>query len=258
RGPGDPGGWVRERVGAGGVVGLAPALTGAPSALAWHTAGTTLLAIPPSSVAGAVGPVPGPPPAQRAELEALFDHAPALAGLSTEDGLGLMAAARPVSLPPGALLNLSGAQDAAVVASGVLVRGDGMELRAGALVGPFGVPPAGPVGAARTPVRAWVLPAFGGLPVLLRSSAPPVPGTGPAFGVHPRPGTRRWPHRPARHRPQWTRRRTGSSSGNCGGCSSCCCSSRSCSPEATCCPARRGARCRTTVRCCTSTRARRP
>jgi putative peptide zinc metalloprotease protein len=185
RRPGDPGGWVRERVGAGGVVGLAPALTGAPSALAWHTAGTTLLAIPPSSVAVAVGPVPGPPPAERAELEALFDHAPALAGLSTEDRLGLMAAARPVSLPPGALLNLSGAQDAAVVASGVLVRGDGMELRAGTLVGPFGVPPAGPVGAARTPVRAWVLPAFGGLPVLLRSSTPPVPGIGPAFGVHP-------------------------------------------------------------------------
>ena len=64
RRPGDPSGTVRERVGAGGVVGLASALTGAPAALAWHTAGTTLLAVPSSAVAAAVGPLPGPPPAE--------------------------------------------------------------------------------------------------------------------------------------------------------------------------------------------------
>jgi putative peptide zinc metalloprotease protein len=35
RAPGDPAGTVRERVGVGGVVGLGPAVTGAPSPLAW-------------------------------------------------------------------------------------------------------------------------------------------------------------------------------------------------------------------------------
>ncbi len=39
-----------QRVGAGGVVGLASALRGAPASLAWHTAGTTLLAVPSSAV----------------------------------------------------------------------------------------------------------------------------------------------------------------------------------------------------------------
>ena len=62
RRPGDPAGTVRERVGAGGVVGLANAITGAPAALAWHTAGTTLLALPSTAVAAAVGPLPGRPP----------------------------------------------------------------------------------------------------------------------------------------------------------------------------------------------------
>ena len=57
RAPDDPPGTVRERVGAGGVVGLGPAVTGAPSPLHWHTAGTTLLSIPSSTVAAAVGPV---------------------------------------------------------------------------------------------------------------------------------------------------------------------------------------------------------
>src|SRR5207247_856882 len=89
RRPGDPSGMVRERVGAGGVVGLANALTGAAAALAWHTAGTTLLAVPSSAVAAAVGPVSGPPPAERAELEHLLASTPALAALSEEDRLGL-------------------------------------------------------------------------------------------------------------------------------------------------------------------------
>jgi putative peptide zinc metalloprotease protein len=189
RQPGDPGGWVRERVGAGGVVGLAAALTGAPSALAWHTAGTRLLALPPSTVASAVGPIPGPPPAQRAELDRLCDTTVALSALSTEDRLGLVAAARAVTLAPGEPLMLYGGQDAAVIASGVLVRPDGVELRAGALIGPFGVPPAGSLGQARTPVRVWVLPALGGLPMLLGGSGadavPLGPGVAPVAGVHP-------------------------------------------------------------------------
>src|SRR2546429_7120628 len=46
----DPGGWGPERVGPGGVVGLGAALTRAPSVLSWHTAGTTLLAVPASTV----------------------------------------------------------------------------------------------------------------------------------------------------------------------------------------------------------------
>jgi len=192
RRPGDPGGWIRERVGAGGVVGLAAALTGAPSALAWHTAGTTLLAISPASVASAVGPVPGPPPAERAELEQLFDHSAALSALSTEDRLGLIAAARPGTLQPGGTLTLPGPQDAAIIASGMFVRNDGVALRTGALIGPYGVSAAGPLGEARTPVRLWVLPAFGGLPLLLGTPAPtPValgPGAAPASGAHPPAG----------------------------------------------------------------------
>jgi putative peptide zinc metalloprotease protein len=192
RRPGDPTGSVRERVGAGGVVGLAPAITGAPSALAWYTAGTTLLAIPSWSVAAAVGPLTGPHPVDRAELEHAFDHAPVLAQLNAEDRLGLSAAARPVSLLPGEPVTLRGADDALIVVSGVLAGTDGRELRAGALVGPFGVASTGPVAAARTPVRAWILPALGGLPLLLGRSAPdPValgPGVAPAYGAHPPAG----------------------------------------------------------------------
>src|SRR5205814_7008821 len=76
RRPGDPAGTVRERVGAGGVVGLANALTGAASALSWFTAGTTLLSVPSTALATAIGPISGPPPAERAEIEALFAHTP--------------------------------------------------------------------------------------------------------------------------------------------------------------------------------------
>ena len=47
----DPGGTVRERVGAGGVVGLGVALSGTVAPLSWYTAGTTLLALPASAVA---------------------------------------------------------------------------------------------------------------------------------------------------------------------------------------------------------------
>ena len=183
----DPGGWVRERVGPGGVVGLGAALTGAPSVLSWHTAGTTLLAVPSSTVTSTLGPVPGPAAADRAELEHLFENSPALTGLSTEDRLGLIGAARPVTLGPGTPLTLNGADDAVLIASGVLVWSDGTELRSGALVGPFGQVLDAPVGTARTQVRAWILPALGGMPLLLGPTSVPVvgPGVAPAFGVHP-------------------------------------------------------------------------
>jgi putative peptide zinc metalloprotease protein len=58
RAQGDPGGTVRERVGAGGVVGIGPAVAGGPSPLSWYTAGTKLLAMPSPSVASAVGTLP--------------------------------------------------------------------------------------------------------------------------------------------------------------------------------------------------------
>ncbi len=189
RRPGDPSGMVRERVGAGGVVGLASALTGAAAALAWHTAGTTLLAVPSSSVAAAVGPVSGPGPGERAELEWLFDTAPALTALSTEDRLGLLGRARPVNLAPGEGLVLPDPQDAAVVAAGTLTSLSGAEIRAGALVGPLGGSPSTVAGHARTQVRAWLLPAMAGLPLLLGAGGSTSSGSEsrqrPRFGVHP-------------------------------------------------------------------------
>ncbi|MEU4428389.1 cyclic nucleotide-binding protein, partial [Actinoplanes sp. NPDC024001] len=89
RRPGDPGGTIRHHVGPGGVVGLANALTGRSSQLDWHTAGTTLLALPASTVATVVGPMPGPPPQERAEAEALFADTPALSGLEEDQRLAL-------------------------------------------------------------------------------------------------------------------------------------------------------------------------
>jgi putative peptide zinc metalloprotease protein len=192
RRPDDPGGWVRERVGAGGVVGLACAVTGAPSALSWHTAGTTLLAIPSSSLAATLGPVAVPHVGDRAELEYLFERSPALSHLSTEDRLGLISAAKPLNLAPGTPLTIAGADDAVLLVSGVLVWANGTELRAGALIGPYGQVIPAPVGHARTQVRAWVLPAVGGLPLLLGPSGPAQvafgPGVAPGFGVHPPAG----------------------------------------------------------------------
>jgi putative peptide zinc metalloprotease protein len=191
RRPGDPSGTVRQRVGAGGVVGLANALTGAASALAWHTAGTTLLAVPTATVAAAVGPLPAPPAGDRAELETLFDTAPALAGLSVEDRLGLAARSRLVTVPPDGTLELPGEGDAAVVAAGMMVGPDGAELGSGALIGPLGGAPVGAVARARSHVRAWILPALGGLPLPLGTGSPggPAdPGQAPAFGAHPPSG----------------------------------------------------------------------
>jgi putative peptide zinc metalloprotease protein len=188
RRPGDPTGSVRQRVGAGGVVGLANALTGAPAALAWHTAGTTLLAVPSSAVAGAVGPLHGPAPAERADLEALLSEAPAFVALSQEDRLGLVSRARPLALPPGAPLILPGPSDAVVVSSGVVALPNGIELRRGTLIGPVGEELPGAVAVARTPTRTWTLPAVAGLPLLIgaRPSASSFgPGRAPSFGAHP-------------------------------------------------------------------------
>jgi putative peptide zinc metalloprotease protein len=187
RRPGDPTGTVRERIGAGGVVGLGNALTGAPAALAWHTAGTTLLSVPSSAVAGAVGPLPGPPPAERAELEDLLAATPALAALSTEDRLGLATRAQPYQVQPDAPINLAGPLDALVIASGVLVLPEGIELRRGAMIGPYGDVDPGVVATARTPARIWVLPAVAGLPLLIGADATRlVKGAiAPSFGAHP-------------------------------------------------------------------------
>ncbi|MFY1633878.1 cyclic nucleotide-binding protein [Solwaraspora sp. WMMB335] len=193
RSPGDPAGTVRQRLGPGGLVGLASALTGSAATLSWHTAGTTLLALPPAAVATIVGPLPGPPPADRAAAEALFVETPALSGLTPEDRLGLVARARPVSVPPGAPVRLAGPYDAVVVESGVIALADGTELRRGTMIGPVGAPPPDTVAVTRTPSRLWQLPAVAGLPMLLGAApaevvaadAAATRGGAPASGVHP-------------------------------------------------------------------------
>ncbi|WP_173056363.1 cyclic nucleotide-binding protein [Phytohabitans houttuyneae] len=194
RRPGDPAGTVRERLGPGGVIGLAAAVTGSPATLAWHTAGTTLLAVPPALVAAAVGRLPGPPPADRAEAESLFADTPALDGLAAEEKIGLIAQARPTALEPGAPVILPAAHAALVIATGVVVLPDGTELRRGTMIGPMGHTMDEPVAYARTHVRLWTVPAVSGLPLLLGASpagaaaeaAPIVRGqAAPAAGVHP-------------------------------------------------------------------------
>jgi putative peptide zinc metalloprotease protein len=169
------------------VVGLANALTGAPAALAWHTAGTTLLSVPASAVAGAVGPLAGPPPVERAELEDLLAATPALAALSTEDRLGLMTRAQPYHVQPDAPIHLAGPLDAIVIASGVLVLPEGIELRRGAMIGPYGDVDPGLVASARTPARIWVLPALAGLPLLIGADTTRLVkgAVAPTFGAHP-------------------------------------------------------------------------
>ncbi|SNT14163.1 putative peptide zinc metalloprotease protein [Asanoa hainanensis] len=191
RRPDDPSGLVRQRLGAGGVVGLASALSGAPAALAWHTAGTTLLSIPPSAVSRAIGPVPGPPPAEWDQADRLFAEAPALQSLSAEDRMGLVSAARPILLAPGDPVSLDGATDAVVVESGTVVLPDGTDLRRGTLIGPIGDGPGGVVATARTPTRLWSVPALPGVPLLLGadpSVVASVAGAGPQVGVHPSGG----------------------------------------------------------------------
>ncbi|SDT77045.1 cyclic nucleotide-binding protein [Actinoplanes derwentensis] len=191
RRPGDPGGTIRHHVGPGGVVGLATALTGRNAQLDWHTAGVTLLSMPASTVATVVGPMPGPPPQERAEAEALFLDTPALAALEEDQRLALIAAAHPVDLDPGAPVMLPGPTHAVVVESGVIAMPDGVELRRGTLVGPVGDGSPGMVAQARTPVRLWVIPDASDLPPLIGSYGPgvPMPSLRPSTPAVARPGS---------------------------------------------------------------------
>jgi len=173
RKPGDPPGTIRYHVGPGGVVGLVNAIAGRPTQLDWHTAGTTLLYIPAATVASVVGPLPGPPPQDRAEAEALFADTPALAGLAVDQRLALIASAHPVDLEPGAPVILPGPTHAVVVESGVIAMPDGVELRRGTLVGPVGDGSPGMVAQTLTPVRLWVLPDASDLPPLVGATHRP-------------------------------------------------------------------------------------
>jgi putative peptide zinc metalloprotease protein len=181
RRPGDPGGTVRQRVGPGGVVGLAAALSGAPATLSWYTAGTTLLAVPAPVAASTLGGWVGPA-ADRAEAEQLFAETPGLAGLSEDEQAWLVARGRPVSIRPGSPVPPPAPHEAMVVASGVVVQPDGTELRRGSVV----LPPADaepPAGTARAWVRLWLVPV---VPVVTAGwpGGPPA-GSAPRYGVHP-------------------------------------------------------------------------
>ncbi len=173
RRPGDPPGTIRHHVGPGAVVGLVNAITGRATQLDWHTAGTTLLSIPTATVATVVGPLPGPPPHDRAEAESLFADTPALAGLAVDQRLALIASAHPVDLDPGAPVILPGPTHAVVVESGVIALPDGVELRRGTLVGPVGDGSPGMVAQTITPVRLWVLPDASDLPPLVGATHRP-------------------------------------------------------------------------------------
>ncbi|MCO8272192.1 cyclic nucleotide-binding protein [Actinoplanes sp. TRM 88003] len=173
RRPGDPPGTIRHHVGPGAVVGLVNAITGRSTQLDWHTAGTTLLSIPAATVATVVGPLPGPPPHDRVEAEALFADTPALAGLAVDQRLALIASAHPVDLDPGAPVILPGPTHAVVVESGVIALPDGVELRRGTLVGPVGDGSPGMVAQTITPVRLWVVPDASDLPPLVGATHRP-------------------------------------------------------------------------------------
>ncbi|WP_051799884.1 M50 family metallopeptidase [Catenuloplanes japonicus] len=189
RRPGDPGGILRQQAGPGDTVGLDAALAGAPSALDWYVAGdAVLLSVPSTLVADVVGPLPGPPPADRRYAEALFDDTPALTGLSPEGRMGMLAAARSSSINPGEPIRLDGPTDAVIVESGAIVLPDGGELRRGTMIGPVGEGFPGAVAVARTPVRLWTIPAMAGASATFAGSAsfdgtdrPPLR---PAVGVH--------------------------------------------------------------------------
>ncbi|HEU4349610.1 MAG TPA: cyclic nucleotide-binding protein [Actinoplanes sp.] len=195
RRPGDPGGTIRHHVGPGGIVGLANALTGRSATLDWHTAGTTLLSVPAATAATVIGPLPGPPPADRAEAEGLFADTPALSALAGDERLALIASSHPLDLESGAPVILPGPTHAVVVESGVIAMPDGTELRRGTLVGPVGDGTPGMVAQTRTPVRLWVIPDASDLPPLvgathrLPAATPVGEGrTAPRSGVHPAAG----------------------------------------------------------------------
>ncbi|MDT5026663.1 MAG: putative peptide zinc metalloprotease protein, partial [Micromonosporaceae bacterium] len=196
RAPGDPGGTVRERVGAGGVVGLGSAVSGSAASLSWYTAGTTLLAVPASAVAGVIGPLAlGGTHTTAVEAETLLGESPAFAGLSYEDRLGLASVAVAVSVPPGTTITVTGPDEAIVVATGTITTPDGQEFGRGTLIGPAGESLAEPVALAvtRSPTRLFTLPTVSGLPLLLGTpvgvltaeSSGTAPGRPPVTGVHP-------------------------------------------------------------------------
>ncbi|WP_189171169.1 cyclic nucleotide-binding protein [Pilimelia anulata] len=209
RAPGDVAGTVRQRIGAGGIIGLAPALRGTSSPLTWYVGRETeLLAIPASAVVAAMSPpIPDPGATERGEAELLFADTPALEWLPEEDRLGLAAAATPTFLNPGQPVTLTPDRDAVVIASGEVTLPDGRGLRRGTLIGPLGDGAETEVGVARTPVRLWTLAAQAGSPLLVSSvlgaglpdahgAVPPVrvfagagviaaTGAAPADGPHP-------------------------------------------------------------------------
>ncbi|HEU4421050.1 MAG TPA: M50 family metallopeptidase [Pilimelia sp.] len=191
RRPGDPAGTVRQRVGPGGVIGLANALTGAPASLGWHTAGTTLLAVPSPTVAVAVGPLPGTPPVDRTEAEDLFAETPALEAMPAEDRLALATAATAVELGPGEPVYLKERNSAVVIGAGVIILPEGTALRRGTMIGPVDADLPDPVAYSRTHVRLWALPPVGRLPRLPGDSpvrtvgGVPVLGGPPLTGAHP-------------------------------------------------------------------------
>jgi putative peptide zinc metalloprotease protein len=188
RKPGDPPGTIRHHVGPGGVVGLVNALTGRSTQLDWHTSGTSLLSLPAATVATVVGPLPGPPPQDRAEAESLFADTPALAGLAVDQRLALIASAHPVDLDPGAPVILPGPTHAIVVESGVIALPDGIELRRGTLVGPVGDGSPGMVAQTVTPARLWVLPDASDLPPLVGAThrpGSPMPVVAVSGGLRP-------------------------------------------------------------------------
>jgi putative peptide zinc metalloprotease protein len=193
RAPSDPGGTVRERVGAGGLVGLGAALSGTVAPLNWYTAGTTLLAMPANAVTVALGRVGGGSFGTSAEAEAAFAASTALTGLSHEDRLGLSSVAVPISLAPGATLSLSRPDEALVLTAGTLETFDGRRLGRGTLIGPVGQPIRRPVAVARSAVRLFSLPTVSGLPLLLGTPVGLLtaqaegrgPGRPPVTGVHP-------------------------------------------------------------------------
>src|SRR5690606_3496121 len=185
RRPGDPGGIIRQRVGPGGVVGLAAALTGATAALEWHTAGTTLLAVPASLVAtsmAAVAPAAGADPAQVRELLA---QTPGLSGLAGDERAALATRAVPVTAGPGSPIEMPDPSFAYIVESGVVQAADGGELGRGSVL----LAPADPPDRYRSPafvtrswVRLWALPVVSLVPT--GGQAGPA-GKAPRYGVHP-------------------------------------------------------------------------
>ncbi|WP_433827141.1 cyclic nucleotide-binding protein [Actinoplanes sp. CA-015351] len=191
RRPGDPGGTIRHHAGPGGLAGLAGALTGRSARLDWYAAsGATLLTVPADTVSTLIGPMPGPPPEERAEAEALFADTPALAGLEDDQCLALIGGAYPADLEPGVPVVLPGPTHAVVVESGVIAMSDGTELRRGTLVGPVGDGSPGAVAQTRTPVRLWIIPDASILPPLVGGRGPgaPMPSLRPGAPVAVRPG----------------------------------------------------------------------